>query len=142
MARLASPRAKVRPRLEIIPFIDVMFFLLATFMMVSLSLIHNAGIDVKLPRMGTARSMDQQPDELTISINQKGEIFEGRTPVSLEQLQSRLADWRHAVPEGRIILQGDYGCDFGKVMEVMDAARTLGLEKLVIRTEKPGDAPK
>ena len=136
MARLASPRAKMRPRLEIIPFIDVMFFLLATFMMVSLSMIHNSGVDVKLPRMGTAKSMDKQPDELTISVNQKGEIFEGRTMVSLEQLRSRLADWRHVAPEGRIILQGDYDCDFGKVVEVMDTARALGLERLVIRTEK------
>ncbi|MDR0533668.1 MAG: biopolymer transporter ExbD [Verrucomicrobiales bacterium] len=137
MARLASPRAKVRPRLEIIPFIDVMFFLLATFMMVSLSMIHNAGIDVNLPKMGTAKNMDKQPDELTISINQKGEIFEGRNTVTLEQLKSRLAGWKQAAPEGRIILQGDYGCDFGKVVEVMDAARALGLEKLVIRTDKP-----
>ncbi|MDR1303831.1 MAG: biopolymer transporter ExbD [Verrucomicrobiales bacterium] len=140
MARLQTPWARVRPRLEIIPFIDIMFFLLATFMMVSLSMIHNAGIDVKLPKMGTAKSMDQQPNELTVSINRQGELFEGRAPVTLAQLKSRLADWQRAVPDGRVILQGDYGCDFGKVVEVMDAARALGLERLIIRTEKPEPA--
>jgi biopolymer transport protein ExbD len=137
MARLANPRAKVRPRLEIIPFIDVMFFLLATFMMVSLSMIHNSGIEVKLPKMGTAKSVDKQPDELTLSINQKGEIFEGRTLVTMEQLKLRLAEWQHSVPDGRIVLQGDYNCDFGKVVEVMDQARSLGLNRLLMRTEKP-----
>ena len=54
MPSLPSPRGKTRPRLEIIPFIDIMFFLLATFMMVSLSMIKNEGLPVKLPQAATA----------------------------------------------------------------------------------------
>ena len=137
MARLPTPWARIRPRLEIIPFIDVMFFLLATFMMVSLTMIHNSGVEVKLPKAGTAKNLESQPEELTITIDRQGVIFEGRTAVTLEQLKSRLADWQQVVPEGKIILQGDYGCEFGKVVEVMDTARALGLERLIIRTEKP-----
>ncbi|MDR1191441.1 MAG: biopolymer transporter ExbD [Verrucomicrobiales bacterium] len=133
---MPTPWARVRPRLEIIPFIDVMFFLLATFMMVSLTMLHNAGVEVKLPKMGTASGVDAQPEELTVSVNRDGQIFEGRAPVSLGQLKARLAEWRQAAPEGRVILQGDYGCDFGKVVEVLDAARALGIERLIIRTEK------
>ena len=49
MPAIPSPRAGRRPRLEIIPFIDIMFFLLATFMMVSLSMIDIQGIDLNLP---------------------------------------------------------------------------------------------
>jgi biopolymer transport protein ExbD len=123
--------------LEIIPFIDVMFFLLATFMMVSLSMIHNAGIEVKLPALGTAKNLEQQPEELIITIDRAGQIYAHREPLTLTQLKSRLTDWRVIVPEGRLILQGDYGCDFGKVAEVMDAARAMEIERLVIRTEKP-----
>ena len=124
--------------MEIIPFIDVMFFLLATFMMVSLSMIHNTGVEVKLPKAGSAKSAEVLPDELIISINRQGEIFEGRARVTIDELKARLAEWRDAVPEGRVVLQGDYGSEFGKVVEVIDAVRAVGPERLLIRTEKPG----
>ncbi len=74
MARLPSPRAKVRPRLEIIPFIDIMFFLLATFMMVSLSMIRNEGISVHLPTAATAVPQERH-DQVSLSVTEAGGLY-------------------------------------------------------------------
>ncbi len=136
MAQLASPRSKRRPRIEIIPFIDVMFFLLATFMMVSLSMIHNQGIELKLPTSNSAKPIPDKPQQVTLSITKDGLIYADQQVLSMEQLGARLADLKRTAPETVIIVQGDYGCVFGKVVEVFDQARNHGLTKLIIRTQK------
>ncbi|MFQ3671428.1 MAG: biopolymer transporter ExbD [Verrucomicrobiia bacterium] len=138
MPQIHSPRQGRKPRLEIIPFIDIMFFLLATFMMVSLSMIHNAGIDLNLPRASTAVPQDLHHDTLTISVSADGQLFRDRQPATLEELRdefNRLAAGPGDPP--RILLQGDRQAQFGLVVDVFDAARASGLTRLILRTEKP-----
>jgi len=137
MAQLSSPRARTRPRLEIIPFIDIMFFLLATFMMVSLQLIENQGIELKLPGAISAQPMEIKNDPLTVSVAADGGIFLQKESVNLEQLKVEFARLKLENPETKIVLQGDYGCEYGKVVEVFDHARRAGLTKLILRTKKP-----
>ncbi|MGH9797690.1 MAG: ExbD/TolR family protein, partial [Candidatus Polarisedimenticolia bacterium] len=67
-----------RARIEIIPLIDIIFFLLATFIMVSLSMTKNQGVQVALPTASTAASLGDQAElekALTLSVNDKGEVF-------------------------------------------------------------------
>jgi len=126
----------MRPRLEIIPFIDIMFFLLATFMMVSLTMVQNEGLDLDLPAART--STPNHPDErLTISVAEDGSVYVDKTQVSSTELSARMAELKKSAPETKIVLQGDYACDYGKVVEVFDLARSHGLTKLVIRTKHP-----
>jgi len=143
MAQIASPRSRRHPRLEIIPFIDIMFFLLATFMMVSLSMIQNEGVDLQLPsaQSSSPRPEGEAEESLVISIDKEGRIFAGEEPTSLEALTLRFRDIRAAKEEKPIVLQGDYEAQFGKIVEVFDRARLYGLNKLVIRTQKPAGAP-
>ena len=83
MPAIPSPRSGRKPRLEIIPFIDIMFFLLATFMMVSLSLIHNQGIELNLPGATSARPQEQTDHTQTVSVAKSGELFLNKEPITL-----------------------------------------------------------
>lgn len=141
MPAIPSPRQGRRPRLEIIPFIDIMFFLLATFMMVSLTMVKGEGIDLILPKATTSAPLQDRPESVTLSVDVQGGVFWNRQALGREELRSRLVDLKQKAPETTLVVQADYGCDFGRVVEVFDEARRQGLTKLVIRTEKPVTAP-
>lgn len=136
MARLISPRSHSRPRLEIIPFIDIMFFLLATYMMVSLSMIQNQGIDLQLPGAKSVTAHEPKNDTVTVSVTALGEVFWNKEKISKELLVLHLQELKQISPESKLIIQGDKEAPYGQVVEVLDAARTVGLTKLHMRTEK------
>jgi biopolymer transport protein ExbD len=135
MARLSSPRINKRPRLEIIPFIDIMFFLLATYMMVSLSMIQNQGIILHLPAAGTA-TPDTKPNEITLSIDAKGTMSWNKEVVSEQVLKANLMDLKQQNTEAKLVIQADKACDYGTVVRVLDMARNVGLTKFILRTQR------
>ena len=137
MPAIPSPRPGRRPRLEIIPFIDIMFFLLATFMMVSLSMIENQGVELNLPKAASSKPWNQEEHTQTVSIARSGELFLNKEPITLSALEARFTEFLSGNPETRLILQGDYECPYGLVVQVFDGARARGLNKLVIRTLRP-----
>jgi biopolymer transport protein ExbD len=137
MASLPSPRStKHRPRLEIIPFIDIMFFLLATFMMVSLSMVQNQGIDVRLPLASTSQAQNRTDESVTITVSQNGEYFYNKEPASLEQIIGHLQLLTSSRPDPQLFLNGDAKADFENVVAVLDEARKLGVRKIAIETTK------
>ena len=71
--RIISPLPRKRGRLEIIPLIDIMFFLLASFMMVSLEMQHLRSIKVSLPTATQAKST-AKPDMITLTVNRFGQV--------------------------------------------------------------------
>src|SRR5271169_300377 len=83
--KLPSPVRRKHSRIEIIPLIDIMFFLLASFMMVSLSLDQSQNIKVNLPSATQARH-DFQPDMLNIAVDKAGAAWLQRTQISLPEL--------------------------------------------------------
>jgi biopolymer transport protein ExbD len=137
MAQLPSPRAKARARLEIIPFIDIMFFLLATFMMASLAMIENEGLDLELPSAYSSQPTQDLPDRITVSVTESGEIYLDKQAVTINELKGLFLKYRQENPEIAVILQGDFQSRFGNVVEVFDQARQVGLTKLVLRTQRP-----
>jgi biopolymer transport protein ExbD len=131
---IPSPRAHKRARIEIIPLIDIVFFLLATFVMVSLSMVKNQGIAVNLPVASTSASQDRK-DYTTISVNEKGDYFFNKEPITMEQLPARLAALKSADPDPRVFINGDQKAEFGKAIAVLDEVRKLGISKVAIETK-------
>lgn len=131
---IPSPRAHKRARIEIIPLIDIVFFLLATFVMVSLSMVKNQGISVNLPVASTSASQDRK-DYTTISVNEKGDYFFNKEPITMEQLPARLAALKSADPDPRVFINGDRKAEFGKAIAVLDEVRKLGIGKVAIETK-------
>lgn len=131
---IPSPRAHKRARIEIIPLIDIVFFLLATFVMVSLSMVKNQGISVNLPVASTSAAQDRK-DYTTISVNEKGDYFFNKEPITMEQLPARLAALKNTDPDPRVFINGDQKAEFGKAIAVLDEVRKLGISKVAIETK-------
>lgn len=134
--QIHSPRSSRRARIEIIPLIDIMFFLLATFIMVSTSMIKNQGIQVRIPTAATSTPQDRQ-SYATISITEPGEIFYNKEKVGIEELTSRLEQFKAQNPDPKVFINGDERALFGKAISVLDAVRKLGIGKVAIETRKP-----
>jgi biopolymer transport protein ExbD len=134
MTPIPSPRSKKRARIEIIPLIDIIFFLLATFVMVSLSMVKNRAIHVNLPAASTGAA--QEPGEFaTISIDAAGNLFYNKQAVDAPGLEKALRDLLAANPDPRVYIHGDSNAAFGKAVAVLDEVRKLGIAHVAIETK-------
>ncbi|MBK8178338.1 MAG: biopolymer transporter ExbD [Planctomycetes bacterium] len=131
--------ARKRARIEIIPLIDIIFFLLATFIMVSLSMTKNEGVQVHLPTASTAAKLgDQQEMEkaVTLSVNEKGEVFYNKEKIAIGQLPMRLSTYKTQAKEPKVLINSDGAADFKNVVAVLDEVRRAGITRVGINTEK------
>jgi len=129
-----SSDGKKRARIEIIPLIDVIFFLLATFVLFTLSLNKSEGVPVTLPtsKLGVPR----KPDEtVTISVTKLGTIAWWREePILLEDFIQKVKDLQIKNPDWRILINGDKDAEFAKVVYVFDEVRKAGFRKVFVET--------
>jgi len=130
---IPSPRQKRRARIEIIPLIDIIFFLLATFMMVSLSMIQNRGLSVHLPTAGFATTQDRN-DTVTITVTESGTYSWNKESIAPSELAVRLTQLKVAQPEAKLIINGDNRTQLQSVITILDEARKAGLSKVIIQT--------
>src|SRR5260221_7645307 len=101
-----------RARIEIIPLIDIMFFLLATFVMVSLSMTKNQGVQVSLPTANSAAALNDQQDQdkaVTLSVTSKGDLFYNKEKVTLAQLPLKLQTLKVTAKDPKVIINSDAG---------------------------------
>ena len=131
--RIPSPLGRRRARIEIIPLIDIMFFLLATFVMVSLSMVKNKGIPVRLP-MAASSSSQERKASVVASVTEAGKVYLDKEPITLEALSSQLAGMKQAEPDLRVFIRGDDRAPFGMVARVLDKVRLLGIKAVAIET--------
>jgi biopolymer transport protein ExbD len=132
-------RGKKGARIEIIPLIDIIFFLLATFIMVSLSMSKNQGVQVALPIASSAQSLgDNQEMEkaVTLSVNDKGEVFFNKDKILITQLPLRLQTYKLTAKDPKVIINSDGAADFKFVVAVLDEVRKIGIAKVGINTDK------
>ena len=118
-------RQRRRGRIEIIPMIDVMFFLLATFMLASLSLQNLHSLTVNLPR-GQAAPLSA-PRSITLTVTREGQILLDQTAVTLETLGAALRP-RLAAADARVVVAVDSAAPSGIVVQAMLKAREAGVE--------------
>jgi biopolymer transport protein ExbD len=135
----SSAGGRKRARIEIIPLIDIIFFLLATFIMVSLSMSKNQGVQVSLPTANSAASLgDQQEMEkaVTLSVNAKGEVFYNKEKITIAQLPLRLQTQKAMSKDPKVIINSDAASSFKYVVAVLDEVRKAGIAKVGINTDK------
>jgi len=130
---------KKAARIEIIPLIDIIFFLLATFIMVSLSMSKNQGVQVSLPGASSAQSLgdNQEMDKaVTLSVNDKGEVFFNKDKILISQLPLKLQTFKLTAKDPKVIINSDGAADFKFVVAVLDEVRKIGIAKVGISTDK------
>src|SRR5580658_2692060 len=127
---------KKRARIEIIPLIDVIFFLLATFVLFTLSLNKSNGLPVTLPNSETGEPRDPN-GTATVSVTSDGSLAWDKDPVTADEFLTRLKVFhlQHPEPDAHILLNGDSEALFGAaVVYVMDEARKAGIQRVLIET--------
>ena len=130
-----SSGGKKKARIEIIPLIDVIFFLLATFVLFTLSLNKSDGITgILLPQAETGEPRDPA-GTVTISVTDAGTIAWNKDFVSLSEFIDRLRAYKAADPDGRILINGDEAAFFNAALYVFDEARKTGFQKIFIETK-------
>jgi biopolymer transport protein ExbD len=125
----SSPVPIKRARIEIIPLIDIMFFLLAAFMLVSLTMINMKGIDVNLPT-ATSAQPNNQPDFTIVSIDALMDIYFEKEKVAKEDVLPRLQKLYDSNHNVRIFVRADKDATYENVVFVLDKARTAGIQKV------------
>jgi biopolymer transport protein ExbD len=123
--KLRPSRQRRRGRIEIIPMIDVMFFLLATFMLASLSLQNLHSMTVNLPR-GQAQPLAALRS-VTLTVTREGELLLDRTAVTLDTLAADLRP-RLAAAGASVVVAVDSAAPSGVVVQAMLKAREAGAE--------------
>ncbi len=127
--KLRKSRSYKRGRIEIIPMIDVMFFLLATFMLASLSMQNLHSLPVDLPQGHAAPIQAKKPITLTITSDSK--IYLNKTPVTLDTLTATLQAMLPG-PDASIIVAADSSAPNGITVQSMLKARAAGAQHFLI----------
>jgi biopolymer transport protein ExbD len=125
----SSPVPIKRARIEIIPLIDIMFFLLAAFMLVSLTMINMKGIDVNLPTATSAQA-NNLPDFTIVSIDALMDIYFEKEKVAKEDVLPRLQKLYDSNHNVRVFIRADKDATYENVVFVLDKARTAGIQKV------------
>lgn len=120
--------------------IDVMFFLLASFMMVSLTKIKQETIKVNLP-VAAATQKDIKPDMINIGVNAKGDLFMNMTPVELPNLEVQLKERFQHDSNMPVYISGDADTRHGDMVRALDAVRRAGFSKVAFNVKPIGTGP-
>jgi biopolymer transport protein ExbD len=126
---VASPIPHKKARIEIIPLIDIMFFLLASFMMVSLSQTTMKGMKVALPT-GASGKTQSKKDYVSLSVDKDGYTYFDKEKIALEDVLPRLRKIYATNPEAKIFIRGDRDALHGNVTRVLDQIRSSGFTKI------------
>ena len=141
--RVSSPVPKHKARIEIIPLIDIMFFLLASFMMVSLSQVHMKGIKVNLPT-GQRGETQSKKDYISVSADANGNpYFDKEEMKDYDTLTARLKKVHDENPEAKVFVRGDADTVHFNIIRVLDILRSVGFYKVAfeIKSESARGVP-
>jgi biopolymer transport protein ExbD len=129
-----SPVQRRHSRIEIIPLIDIMFFLLASFMMVSLQLDRTQNIKVNLPGASMARA-DFKPGMINIAVDKAGHVWLEKTNLTLGQLDAALSNRFRMDTNLPVYISGDAETRHGDMCDVLEAVRRAGVQKVAFMVD-------
>jgi biopolymer transport protein TolR len=134
VGRRRHRRKPVMAEINVTPMVDVMLVLLIIFM-VSAPLL-TVGVPLDLPQT-QAKSLDNDKEPLTVSVNTKGEVFLQNTEIKVDELVAKLQAITQARGgnDERIYVRGDKKVDYGTVMRVMGRLSAAGFRRVALVTE-------
>ena len=127
--KIGSPFPHKKARIEIIPLIDIMFFLLASFMLASLSMIRLQSIKMDLPT-ATVAKRDFKPDIVNIAVDKLGNISIDKRQMNLVEVGSYLSNSLAKNTNVPVYISGDKDATHGTVIGVLDLVRRQGIQKV------------
>ena len=131
--KISSPIPKRRSRIVIIPLIDIMFFLLASFMMMALEMSKTENIKVHLPPASQSQQ-DYRPDMVNIAVDKSGAVWLEKKQISLAGLGFALSNRFRANPDLPVYISGDRDTLHGDMVKVYETVRNVGIQKVAFMT--------
>ncbi len=131
--KIPSPIPKRRSRIVIIPLIDIMFFLLASFMMMALEMSKTENIKVHLPP-ATQSQQDYRPDMVNIAVDKSGAVWLEKKEISMAELGLALSNRFRANPDLPVYISGDRDTLHGDMVKVYETIRNMGIQKIAFMT--------
>ena len=132
--RIPSPIPKRRSRIVIIPLIDIMFFLLASFMMLALEMSKTENIKVNLPPASQSQQ-DFRPDMVNIAMDKSGTVWLEKKQISQTELATVLKNRFRANPDVPVYISGDRDTLHGDMVKVYQTDRAVGIQKVAFMTD-------
>jgi biopolymer transport protein ExbD len=129
--KIRSPLPHKETRLEIIPLIDIMFFLLASFMMVSLQMQKVRTLKASLPT-ATLASSNTKPDMVNLMVDKFGQVSADDKPTSLTDLFTLLTDRYRANTNLAVYITGARDATHGSMIYVLDFVKGIGIQRVAI----------
>jgi len=136
--RIPSPIPKRRSRIVIIPLIDIMFFLLASFMMVALEMEKTENIRVNLPPAAESKQ-DYRPNMINIAVDKSGAVWLEKKQITPAELESVLKGRFHANPDVPVYISGDRDTLHGDMVKVYQIVRAVGIQRVAFMTDGNGN---
>jgi len=131
-------KALEKARIEIIPMIDVIFFLLVFFMVSTLSMTINRGLPVNLPTAATAQK--ERRDNVSLTVMQDGKMFLNKEPITLQNMGQRVKAALASNPQLAVVINADGQVLHSTVVDILDELRQAGVSGLAIAV-KSGKKP-
>ena len=129
--RIRSPIRRKKARLEIIPLIDIMFFLLASFMMVSLQMQKVRTLKASLPTATLATSRTK-PDIINLRVDRLGLIYQEKAQISRADLLTLLTNRFARNTNLPVSISGDRDARYGDTISVLDFVKQAGIQRVAV----------
>ena len=130
-----SDGGEKRARIEIIPLIDVIFFLLATFVLFTLSLNKLSSVPAELPVAGPPPGPNPPPDStVKLQVSEEGACYWDRELITLKDLTPRLQQYIEKEPFPRVLIGSDDKAKYGTIALVLDEVRKAGIKQVAVET--------
>jgi len=134
--KIGSPVPHKKARIEIIPLIDIMFFLLASFMMVSLTMIKMQSIKMDLPT-ATQAKRDFKPEIINLAVDKIGDVWIEKQRKTMPEVFSYLTNKLNANTNLPVYISGDKDATHGSVISVLDLVRRAGIQRVSFAINSP-----
>jgi biopolymer transport protein ExbD len=135
--KIISPLPRKRGRLEIIPLIDIMFFLLAAFMVVSINKIKVDSLKINLPTNVPSQIHETKEDFVSISIDPEGQVQIGKTLITSKDMLDQQLDALYATNhDQKILISGDRETRNGDMMQLLAKIRLAGFQKVAFAIKR------
>ncbi len=131
-----SPIPHKKARIEIIPLIDIMFFLLASFMMVSISQVHMKGMKVDLPT-GVSGQTQTKREYVSLSVDKDGQIYFDKVKMEPDEVYKTLTEIHKTSPSAKIFIRGDQNTYHGDIIRLIEQVRSSGFYKIAFEIKSP-----
>ena len=123
-----------KARIEIIPLIDVIFFLLATFVLFTLSLNKIQSLPVELPSAQPNATPNPEDDTVILQVTDAGSAYWNKELISMNEITPRLQNYKSTSPNPHVLITGDERAKVGAAVKAFDLVRKSGIKQVSIET--------